>query len=425
VVETEWAVVVATLLFAISDPLVYWSATDKQYAVDACAAVVIPLLALRALERRSRAAWAAFAAAAVGGQFLSHPSAFAVAATIVGLACRERARAALAGLAAVAGAAAVAFAVAYHFERTGVRGVATSLKGTPGAFASGSSGTVVQSVLGAFRYVVGIPTFLPHGSHDLGEPVEVLAILLVVLGLAAIASRSPALGILVGGPFVLVGIASAAHLYPLLPRTLVFLFPSLALALVSGLERVARLPLARARELAVLATAVVVAVSGADAVKHLASPRTRQQIEPVLSYLARVQRPDDAVYVFYKAQYGLAFYLRCPCAPARVRRAEDRGFWPVRRAAGGPAQWAPALASLAPQRVVVGSDVGDDPAAFARELARLRDRGRVWVLVSDVDAALRRRLLGAAAEAHATLVQSYVGGPDASAAGAYLFRFRR
>jgi hypothetical protein len=97
----------------------------------------------------------------------------------------------------------------------------------------------------------------------------------------------------------------------------------------------------------------------------------------------------------------------------------------VRRAAGGPAQWAPALASLAPQRVVVGSDVGDDPAAFARELARLRDRGRVWVLVSDVDAALRRRLLGAAAEAHATLVQSYVGGPDASAAGAYLFRFRR
>jgi hypothetical protein len=277
-------------------------------------------------------------------------------------------------------------------------------------------------VLGVFRYLVGIPPILPHGARDVGEAVALVAIVLVGIGVLQLVARARIEAGIVLGPIGFLAIASALGKYPILTRTLLFLAPAVALVLAAGIVAAARAERRPVALLAVAAGAVVVVVSASDAAKHLGTARTRQQIEPVLAYLAAHQRPADGLYVFYKAQYGFRFYLDCSCSPATVRRASRAGIWPARGGRGGPGQWAPALRSEDQRRFIVGRDLGDDASRYARDVSRLRARGRVWVVVSDLANSRRRDILRALDRVAARRA-SYVGGGHEGAARAYLYVF--
>jgi len=422
VLASRWAVVVATALFAVSDPLVYWTGTDKQYAVDVCAAVVLPLLALRCLDG-GRGRRVALAIACVVAPFLSHPSAFVIAAALCALfLLAAPLRAARGALIAIGVAAAASFGIAYELEKSGLHGIQSSLRGTPGAFVEATHVGLASTILGVFRYLAGIPVLLPHGARDLGELIAALAVILVAVGVADVTRRAPVAAGTVVGPLFFLAAGSSLGLYPLLSRTVLFLTPGLALMLGGGIAALARVDRRAVSALALLAGAAVAGVWASDTVKHLDSTRTRQQIEPVLAYLARHELRSDGLYVYFKAQYGFRFYVDCVCSSGSVRAARRDGLWPVRAGKGGSAQWAPALASTDPQRLLVGRDLGHDADSYVADVARLRARRRVWVVLSDIPNASREEIL-AALDRVAKRRGAYQAGHDESAARAYLYVF--
>ena len=422
VLAPRWAVLLATALFALSDPLVYWTATDKQYAVDVCAVVVISWLALRCLDG-GRSRRAALAAACVAAPWLSHPSAFVIAAALSALfLLAPSLRFVRVEIGGIAAAAAASFSVAYEIEKGGLHGIQHSLRGTPGAFVEPTHAGFTSTTLGVFRYIAGIPVILPHGAHDVGEPVAAIALMLVALGVLEMARRSPTVAGTIVTPVLLMAVASSVGLYPALARTALFLTPGVALTLGGGIAALIGLGRRSAFVVALLAGVVVVGVWASDTVKHVASTQTRQQLEPVLTYLARHERRSDGLYVYFKAQYGFRFYLDCVCSSGAVRAAHRDGLWPLRPGAGGSAQWAPALASSDPKRILVGRDLGDDPSAYAQAVSRLRGRRRVWVVLSDMSNRSRGQVV-AALDKVAARRGEYRAGRDESAARAYLYVF--
>jgi Dolichyl-phosphate-mannose-protein mannosyltransferase len=421
VLASRWAVLVATALFAVSDPLVYWTGTDKQYAVDVCVAVVLPLLALRCLDG-GRGRRVALGLACVVAPLVSHPSAFVIAAALCALFLGSPLRAARGELVAIAVAAAASFGVAYEIEKSGLHGIQSSLRGTPGAFVEATHIGLASTILGVFRYLAGIPVLLPHGSRDLGELISALALVLVAAGIVGVTRRAPVAAGTVVGPLFFLAAASSLGLYPLLSRTVLFLLPGLALMLGGGIVALARVDRRAVSVLALLAGAAVASVWSSDTVKHLGSTRTRQQIEPVLTYLARHEQRSDGLYVYFKAQYGFRFYLDCACSSGSVRTARRAGLWPLRAGAGGSAQWAPALATTDPGRLLVGHDLGDAAGSYAADVSRLRARRRVWVVLSDIPNGSREEIL-AALDRVAKRRVAYQSGDDESAARAYLYVF--
>jgi hypothetical protein len=422
VLATRWAVLLATALFAVSDPLIYWTGTDKQYAVDVCAAVVLPLLALRCLDG-GRGRRLALGAACVVAPWLSHPSAFVIAAALCALfLLAPSLHSARVEVAVTAAAAAASFGIAYEIKKSGLHGIQSSLRGTPGAFVEPSHIGAWSTFIGSFRYLAGIPVLLPHGARDLGEPIAGLALILVAVGVLETMRRAPVAAGAIVGPVFFLAIASSFGLYPLLSRTLLFLLPGLALMLGGGAVGLARADRRAVAVLAVLAGAAVAGVWASETVKHVGSARTRQQVEPALAYLARHEREGDGLYVYFKAQYGVRFYLDCVCSSGAVRAARRSGLWPVRTGAGGSGQWAPALASTDPARLVVGRDLGDAANRYAADVARLRARHRVWVVLSDLPNRSRAQIL-AALDKRATRRREYDAGRDESAARAYLYLF--
>ena len=130
----------------------------------------------------------------------------------------------------------------------------------------------------------------------------------------------------------------------------------------------------------VLAIAVCV-LPAKSAGEHLLSARQREEMKPALRHLAREWRSGDALYVFYRAQYALRYYLDCNCFEPLRSGHELLAIGRARHP--GPAQYAPALRSH-PRGVVVA----ERERSVRRYLERtgpLREQKRVWVLVTAAD----------------------------------------
>jgi hypothetical protein len=156
---------------------------------------------------------------------------------------------------------------------------------------------------------------------------------------------------------------------------------------------------------------------------HIRGGRGREEMKPAMAYLAGHQTPNDSLYLFYTAQYGFRHYLECRCAGSAVSNAEQRGLWPVRPAAGGTTQWASALVSNSP-RLMVGRYRGLDPTLYLSDFKKLQGRRRVWIMLSDIPANEREKLLHEL-DRRGTRRASFRAGPSASAAAVYLYDFSR
>lgn len=175
----------------------------------------------------------------------------------------------------------------------------------------------------------------------------------------------------------------------MLPRTLLFLVPTLVVFMAAGCRTVFDVrPGIAAGVVAVILLALVFTSEAASTVRALQAVRPDDGMKPVMKALAERQRPGDALYLSFAAQYPFAHYLECKCAGLAVARAVRERLWKVRPAAGGVAQWSPALRSSSP-RVHIGAFRGYDPRLINRDLRAL-PRGRVWVILTGPNAKQRR-----------------------------------
>jgi hypothetical protein len=148
--------------------------------------------------------------------------------------------------------------------------------------------------------------------------------------------------------------ASALRVYPFgseflsSGRVLVFLLPSLAFVMAEGAVSLRRLVPGGAGRAAFAVAAVLMLVPAA-AYAALSVPHLRSEVKPLLDFVDEQRRPGDLMYVYYNGQAVFEYY-----AP---RYGWNTG------------------------NTVPGACSRFAPGKYADDLARLRGRPRVWVLI--------------------------------------------
>jgi hypothetical protein len=412
----------AIAVFALLDPLVYYSATAKQYGFDVLGSVLVLALALRGesrpLRRSELLALAPFGVVLV---WSSHASAFSLAGLGVLFALNlleARDRRAVAVLGVVIASWVAAFTVEYELSQANLtRIIGAFQQGGGAAFAQTGPGWLDRSI-DRLRYIVGLEDtaagtpVLGSLSPELNRGLTVLLLLVAVVGFALLGRRRPRIALVLAVPPVLAVAASGVHRYPLVGRTLLFTLAGIALCVGEAARLLAagRTPAARVVAGGVLLVSVV-AVAALPA-SHVVHPRTDEEMRPVLRYLGAHVRHGDALYLSNGAQYATAYYHLCGCAAFDVADA-----WPF-AVVSGPSQNSPAIRPDAADLVV-------QPERGTPDVTRLLGRRRVWILVAELPKAEKAALLEYLTD-HGRRLQSFrAQGNRQATARLYLYDLRR
>lgn len=419
VLET-YAVALAALLFAGLALATAYAAIAKPYSFDLAFVIGIFLATLAVLRsEESNRPILVLAALGVVAPLFSYASVFAIASTAVVLvldAVLNSSRAKRARTAAVVCGWLLLLVVTFLVRSSTLTHIRQSLSRE-----NVDSFTSLRNAAGAIRQVLGVSQY----TNDLGAGfalvAAVAAALLISVGMVSLFRVAWERALLLTLPAAFLLIASAAGWYPLFPRSMLFLAPSLVLFLAAGctvLLESGRGALLRGAALGLLA--LVVVSQTASTVRTLQSFRPDNGIKPIMRTLAERERPGDTVYVNYAAQYAFAHYLQCDCAGSSVARAKRSGLWPADRTDAGPEQWSPALRSRSPA-LRIGKFRGYDVSEAMHDLSAL-PRGRVWVILAGPNAK-ERRMLVARLDRRGKQIWAHNNNGDATAVAGYLYVF--
>ncbi|HET7622029.1 MAG TPA: hypothetical protein VFK39_09005 [Gemmatimonadaceae bacterium] len=356
------AAVFALALFATATPLLYFAAEMKQYSLDVAVTLALFALAISLAPEAGDAQpagtgsrnqrLAALAIAGIIAPWLSQPSVFALGgvALFLGIpffrakSARERRDAVRPllppfALWALSGGASILHSFAEVDPAT--RGALDRF--WERGFIPVSSGVV------ASMHWVGTTV------HDvfawLFPPVvAAMTIALFLLGIAALVRRSDGGASLLLAPLAFMLLASALHLYPVSYRLLLFITPSLLLTVGAGSEwllKIARSlgtrrsrvttgaratsgpssPMALGATSALCAAFVLLAVRSAMTLVEI--PFYREELRPLVKYLAQHRRADDAIYVYYASAPAFEYYATRDGIPRSAYRLGicARGEW--------------------------------------------------------------------------------------------------
>lgn len=305
--------ILAATLAALSPTLVRYSNEVKPYSLDACAAVAILLLTLRAIDGSPRArAW--LTAGGTLGLLVSFPAVFSAGTALVSLAMLPSGRRPrwtfFARSSVVWG---LAVAVPYVFIYSGVAGSAAQQLGYSYALLTPGPD------FGARAWLAARGTLLPPFAGD-GSGIPVAPTLAVVglglalaLGAAQVARERGAAGVtLLLGPFALALAFSALRRYPLgVPRLMQFGVPLLLLLAAAALALVGRRltpGLGSRGAFALLAGAALFAPAQASWTA-LRSPYVGEEAEKLLDTWRALRRgTQEPVYVGARGLASWLFY---------------------------------------------------------------------------------------------------------------------
>jgi hypothetical protein len=381
------ALLLALLLFCFSPFLVEYSAEVKQYSVDVLAALVALWLAHLAREPLD---WRRTAAIGIAGAVLpwfSHASmmvlgAGGLAVGVAALARREwpaLRRLVIVGLAW--GASASAFFLFAWPKLTELHGFLSSEEAYRISFPPTSRAEAELLV----RRVSDIVE-VPFGLY--GRPLSALiagsAALLALAGAVSLARRDRLGAAVLFAPFIAAGAALASGLYPFGARFVLFLVPLIVILVTAGtaaaLQALSREGLERrfVAGAAVTASVFLLSVAGSSTARLLGGQWEMQEVKPVLEHLRSVWQPGDVVYLYASVQYPARYYAEVD----GVNRSHtgDTLWRVVPTAVPGVSD---AALRSAPPTLVVGR-FRPGGSTFARDLAALDGRKRVWFVFSNV-----------------------------------------
>jgi hypothetical protein len=339
------ATMLALGMFAISDPLLRYAAEFKQYGFDVGVALILwwVFAARQAdLDEDRPGAWVLVAALGATAIWLSHPAIFVVA----GFGLHAMGQAVRAGTwrsAVVRGITGLvwvgSFAVVYLVSLQHVNPVMHTMW-------RGSAAAIVPVSTQDFGQYVRLSWTL--GVLPLGPRVIQLATLCAILGGIALWRRRSVHGAWFAGTLAMALVASSLGKFPIAPRLWLFLTPVIVLLVAAGVDEVWQRTRLHYRPLAPVLVCLLLALPTVGAARDAVRPPGREEIRPLLAHIRSRYQEGDALYVYHAAQYATRYY---------ATRGLDF-----------------------PGEVVIGEGryQGDD------EVARLRGRGRVWVLFSHV-----------------------------------------
>jgi hypothetical protein len=343
------AVPVALGLFAISGQLIYYSSEVKQYSSDVCVALVLYAVVLHVQSRPSTALHMAFLGI-VGGAaiWLSHPAAFILAGVGLSMSCTYLGRREWPKI----GRLSIAFLIwtlsfvgAYLVSLRDLIHNRALQRYWAEAFMPLPSITVSY-----FTWLV--ETFFRVFIVPIGLPLNGIAALTFLIGCVSMFLRKREDFFVLISPLAFLLAASGLQLYPLGGRLLLFGVPFALLFIALGADRIIGKASEESRVIGIVLIGLLALHPTLSAGSHLLTPRTFEEIQPVMSYFKEHRREGDLLYLYYGASLAFSYY------------AEDYGF---RRG-----------------EYVIGVASRDNWKRYAGDLDRLRGNKRVWLLFSHV-----------------------------------------
>lgn len=358
----------AIVLFALTEPLVYYSSEVKQYATDTAVATTFLLGAAAVDWRRWRPA--TLALVTVAGSVLiwfSHPSLILLPSLIVALLVARHIEGdthSVRRIAASAVVMSVSGAMAYLVSRRNTSAVGEAALG-PGGGTDGIT-SPLSNVWDAVADPVGI-----------AYSVTGLAVAVAFLGFLALVRRSLEAALLVVTPVAATVIAAVLNLYPFSGRFVLFLVPSAALLVGAGLWELFQLAADRRHVFAAVSAGLVLGYPSVTALKNLVSPPGHEEVKTVLRHIESEWQPGDALYVWFQSQYPFRYYAECGNCDVLGPEGPASAVWP-REPRNLSKNYA--LETHPPRLYVSGQPKRLDE--YVRELEPLSGKRRVWLLFS-------------------------------------------
>ena len=352
---TPKAVPIALGLFAILDPLIYYSSEAKQYSSDVTTALILyvvitPYLEQKRFAFRDIVLFGAIGSAAI---WFSHPSIFILAGTglILFLLClSEHAWRKIGQLSIAYSLCVLNFFLVYSISLHHLSNDRNMLDYWKGSFMPFPP-TMSYSDVTWF-----INTFFKIFETPVGLALPGIAALTFIVGCYFFfADRKAKLFALIL-PIGFTLLASGLHKYPFSGRLLLFIVPSILLLIAEGVAQF----MGRVRPDAAVVSFTLIGLlffqplffATYDLVR---APRTHEEIKPVLNYIREHWQSGDTLYLYYSARYAFKYYKK------------DYGF--------------------TDGDYIVGMDLGDNWNNWddrMNDLKRLRDARRVWILFAHV-----------------------------------------
>jgi hypothetical protein len=417
----------AVLLFAVAGSLIYYSSEIKPYGIDVTAAVCLLAAGMLLLDENQPGRRAA-GALAIGGLVLL-PFSFASFFMVASIAIAFGARLAIkrewqslrspASFTMAAWVAAVLGLVA--FARGQVQHVRQSFGGSTTSFLGVGGSSSPQHAANVFgtnaAHAIGFLQQRPYSQ------IEKLAFACALVGAVAVFRRNVGHGLMLVAPIALVYVAAAAHLYPILLRTELFLVPGIILLIAAGVAQLVRwVPTTWRVAVALILTVALCAGPTWQAGKAVVHPRTREEIKPVLEFIRARWRPGDTLYVYHGAQYAFFYYEECHCLRLSLP-GRSGTIWPVRLLPGGADENSPAGVSLS-RDLVIGRYFGQHGSQYIADLNRVRGRRRVWFLYTHFNTLWEQSFIQGPLLHHMGLLGVRTAGIDRQGAHAYLYEMR-
>ena len=342
--------VLATALFAVCEPLIYYASEAKQYGVDVAVTLAIVLAALRVMDEPARTSrLIAFAVVGLLSVWLSHPAVFVLAGTGATIILWEWLYGRRSDAVRVAGVAALwvlSFGVHYvlFMRALGKNDYLMEYWTARGGFMPWPPGP--RSFAWPARAFWEV--FRDRARAPVNLLLPEIAIFAFLLGLVGLFLKARKVLIFLAAPVALVLLAAVLRKYPFSERLILFTTPLFLLVIAAGVGFVYDSVGQRGRLIAVLLAAALLLPSAANAARNLVRPPGREEMKPVLRHVAQNWQPGDVLYLYYAGAKVFDYY-----AP-RV-----------------------GLADVDP---IVSTMSRADWFEYVADLEELRDKPRVWVV---------------------------------------------
>lgn len=373
------AVLIALGLFAILDPLIYYSSELKPYSSDLTFALLIYIASIY-IESRKLNVPRIILHGILGAiiVWFSHPSIFVLAGTgsilsIYSLSRKEWSR--LAGLLTISLMWALSFIACYFIYIKKLQ-LNFDMSVEDLLMIERSFVPFPPKSLNDLKWI--IDSFFEVFNNPVGLTFTGIAAFTFLLGCLSLFHDNKEKFYLLISPILFTMLASILHQYPFKGRLIVFLIPFILLFIAEGVEYVREKISVKSAVPGMVLVGIFFIYPLSWAAYHAKTPSSAEEIRPVIRYIENHWEKDDVIYVHYYPQYAFEYYTKFH--PAKYLFDENnciigiapRGWYRTWRKQQVSKYYSP------DQKITQSS--AEIFKEYIKDLDKLKGHKRVWVL---------------------------------------------
>ena len=375
------AVTIALGLFAILDPLVWYSTSLKPYSIDVAVTLLIYTFIIYIRTKQLNIPQIAFLAfAGAVAIWFSHPAVFVIAGTgmcsfVFCLKNKEWTR--LKGLVIIYSIWALSF-MAFYFLYT--HNLTTDMASNVG----------IEKVLQMENALMPFPprsltdirwyidSFFEIFDTAIGLSLTGLAAFAFIVGGGVMYSENKEKFLLIISPVFFTILAAALHKYSIKGRVILFLVPLMLLIISEGVAKFSNKSGHNPAKVGIILIALLFLYPFSWATYHIKNPSSPEEIKPVLSYIKDNWQKKDILYIHFYTQYAFEYYSKYYPEPFAFDEKEyligiAPGAWYYK--------WRKnKIHDNYMMREDITQSSTDIMKEYVKDLNKLKGRHRVWIL---------------------------------------------